>query len=361
MRWAKTLRRRCALLLVTAAAAGMWPSSAAADPALNEGLDRLAAKVAEFIGKEQGEQAVVVGDFIAPPRLKAGGGPGLSQQIAAALTKRKVAVRDGAPFQIFGSFTVRDEKARQEDQQESVALRITASILSKNDDELGKINISIFGDAPLQIAGGTADLPPNETEERRQQRIRDGLEKPRAAVVGNETRSASESPFGVEVRVRRGLSSDSTAKSPELEGGRSFVPLATGEEYIVRLHNRAKSEAAVTLTIDGLNMFAFSSEGNFGSQVLVPPGKFVDIPGWYITNQKTDVFEITSYAKSAAAARLKPPSSVGVITATFHESVEAQEKDPNATGRGRQIDQKYVQVMRVVKEAQSVVSVRYNR
>ena len=140
-------------------------------------------------------------------------------------------------------------------------------------------------------------------------------------------------------------------RKPSLQSGRAFVDLRPGEEYVVRLRNTSPHEAAVTLTIDGLSMFAFSEEGNFGSQVLIPAGRFVEIPGWYVTNEKTDLFEIGSYGESAAAAKLLPSTSVGVITATFHEAVAGSDKDPKATKIGEQIGLAYEEVKRVVKPA----------
>jgi len=95
--------------------------------------------------------------------------------------------------------------------------------------------------------------------------------------------------------------------------------------------------------------------------VLIPAGRFVEIPGWYVNNIKTDAFEIGGYADSAAASKLLPSTSVGVITATFHESIQGSGKDPKATKRGRQIDQAYVEEKRLVKPATAVVSVRYDR
>ena len=335
-------------------------SLARADADLDDGLSRLAKEVAAFLKKEGGD-SINVGDFIAPPRLQASGGAGLSLQVADAIKKQKIDVKKDSPFQLIGRFTVRDEKANSKDNFESVSLRITATVLDKDDEELGKLNISVFGDSALQFAGGTTEFPPDLPPGEREEKKRQAIDEPKATIVGNETRTSGTSPFGLEVRARNGLSADTTARVPNPDGGREFVKLSKGEEYVVRLHNHASFEAAVTLTIDGLSMFAFSEEGNFGSQVLVAPGKFVDIPGWFINKEKTDAFEITSYAKSAAASKGIPVTSIGTITATFHESVDGSGKDPNATGRGRQIDQKYVEVKRVIKNAQAVVSVRYNR
>lgn len=334
----------------------------AEDLALDDGIAKLAAGVVETLRAEGGELAIVVGDFRGVPRLKAAGGPGLQQRLAAALQALKVVVRDGAPYQLVGEFATEEAQAHEADRFQSLALRLQATVLDAKDKELKSFKIRIFGDAPLQFVGGTASLPPTkdgEASSQREQAKIDAVAKPVAALEGAETRAHAESPFGVEVAVHE--AGKITPRQPRLQDGRAFVDLEKGEEYVVRLRNRADFEVAVTLTIDGLSMFAFSEEGNFGSQVLVPPGRFVEIPGWYVTREKTDRFQIGGYAQSAAAAKLLPASSVGVITATFSESVAGSGKDPKATARGAQIGFSYREEKRVVKSPTAVVSVRYDR
>ncbi len=364
------IRTGTLLVLMLGIATGTARADDSAEGALREGLGRLAEKVAKFIEDAGGEKAVVVGDFIAPPRLKASGGKGISQVLEAALKKVNIAVKDKAPFQILGQFTVRDEKQNPGDDFESVSLRLSATLLDRNDEELQKFAISIFGDASLQVTGRSQEFPQNAGPKETEERKREAIDHPHAVIVGSETRTTAESPFGVEVRVRQGMSDASQPRAPVLKEGLSFVPLSKGEEYIVRLHNRADFETAVLLTVDGLTMFAFSEEGNFGSQVLVPPGKFVDIPGWFVTKDKTDAFEITSYAKSAAASR-GVTTKLGTITASFSAAWDPAKSPPvdeaspksadTATGRGRQIEKKYVEVKRVVGRLRAVVSVRYDR
>lgn len=343
-------------VLVTSVVAGS--AAEAEDVALADGLSRLAAGVVEVIKKEGGDLAVDVGDFVGAPRLKSAGGPGIALLLADALEAKGVAVREPAPFQLLGTFKTVDGRAAAGDAFNSVALRIEASVLDARDNELQKININVFGDAPLQIAGGTGSLPPakeGQVSAEREDAKRAAVESPQAAVEGTEVRDAPKSLFGIEVLVNQ------KPRQPTLQTGRAFVDLDKGEEYVVRLHNRAGFEAAVTLTVDGLSMFAFSEDGSFGSQVLIPPGRFVEIPGWYVSNGKTDAFEIGGYADSAAAQKLVPSTSVGVITATFHEAIEGSGKDPKATKRGRQIGQAYKEEKRVVKPPIAVVSVRYDR
>ena len=108
-------------------------------------------------------------------------------------------------------------------------------------------------------------------------------------------------------------------------------------------------------------MFAFAEDGTGDSFILIGAGKAVDIPGWYITSRKTDVFEVSNYAKSAAAAKNLPATGIGVITARFHISQSAGSRGDEGTKRGRQIDQEYKQERRVIGATRAFVTVRYNR
>jgi len=125
------------------------------------------------------------------------------------------------------------------------------------------------------------------------------------------------------------------------------------------------------LTIDGLTSFAFSTEGNFGSHVIVPAGRLVDVTGWYFAADDTRAFLITSYPESGAGKKGIPTSSVGVITATFDASWKPDATAPSdevgargvdtATGIGERTGQRWISESRVIGKPRSVVSIRYNR
>lgn len=357
--------RRMLVILALLVAHGETASPARADEALTQGLDRLAANIAEFLKSEELARSVVVGDFIAPPRLIASGGAGLSNQIAKALEKHQVKVDPSAKVQLLGRFTVRQEKEFRESNFESVSLRIRAELLDDQDDTLQILNISVFGQAALQIAGATTDLPPEENAEDQEKRKQKALTNPSVAIVGNEARASRDSPYGLEVLVT------SAPRPLTAENGRAFVELNQSEEYVIRLHNRSKFEAAVELTIDGLDMFVLSEDGSFGSRVLVAPRRSVDIPGWYVNGKISRAFVITSLPDGLASQRNIPSTKIGTITASFAAAWEpsadppADEPSPKsadqATGAGREIDKKYEQVQRVIGAVRSVVSVRYTR
>lgn len=336
----------------------------AASP-VDEGVTRLADAVSSFFDRERLEKIVFVGAVTSPD---GDGDAALRQKLMNALEAKEFTIRR-AKLSINGRFS-KEFRPEGTSGPKRVALRLKAEIRDRESDDLIQpIAIPIFGEEAITHLNPTADLPPGISEDNRHQKLNDAIDNPSAVIEGNVVKAARGSKFGIEVLVRRGTSSSS--RPPRDDLGFAFVGLSKGEEYIVRLHNRADFETAVTLNIDGLNMYSFCEDGNFGSQVLVPPRGVVDIPGWYINSNKTDIFEITSYAKSAAASKSAPMVSVGTITAAFHASWNPSDAPPSdevgaksadtATGRGRRIDQKYEIVERVVGKQRAIVTVRYNR
>jgi hypothetical protein len=146
----------------------------------------------------------------------------------------------------------------------------------------------------------------------------------------------------------------------------------------VRLVNTSKFDAAVTLTIDGLNLYTFSDvrDAKTGrpryAVVIVPAGQDVFLPGWHRTNEVSEEFVITEYAKSASA-QLKSTAPTGTITAAFAAAWPKGESPPpdeppsqsnnsrsaDAVGRGAKVAQKYVELARDIGVVRATVSVRY--
>lgn len=330
---------------------------------LDEGAKRIAVKVAKVL-RDRNEVAINVGDFTAPPRLKASGGAGVRHAVITALKQANIDTRDDARLQLAGAFSDSDP----EKPESPVALYVNAKLLDERDREIHLFSIAVLGVAGLQMAGGTAELPANLPEIKRLEIQKDRLYKPQAAVRGNESRADAESPYGVEVRVSN--SYDATPRTPTTVAGRPFVALRKGEKYIIRLHNRSQYDAAVLLTIDGLSTFAFSKEGNFGGQFVVPPGRFVDVTGWYFAMNDARSFVLTSYPESAAGQKGLPVSSIGVITATFSAAWQPDQLPPPdeasrpvgpGTGIGEPSGQQFKPIVRRIGAPRSVVSVRYNR
>jgi hypothetical protein len=136
----------------------------------------------------------------------------------------------------------------------------------------------------------------------------------------------------------------------------------------------------VTLTIDGLNLYSFSDVKNPKTGqpkyrvVFVPAGQEVFIPGWHRTNEVSEEFVITEYAKSGSAA-LRSTAPTGTVTATFAAAWPKDKPQPadeppaaagnsrsaDAVGRGARVAQKFVEVERNIGVVRATVSVRYDK
>src|SRR5262249_28340942 len=147
---------------------------------------------------------------------------------------------------------------------DALAARIKVEVVERTGQVIGSFTTDVkFSPAPKSadpdrtpvlapLLAATADLPPDETLEARQQRLRDSLAKPKVYLDGARIRAGPNSPYAVEVQV------NGETVRPRIEEGMAFVPIKRNDRYAVRLMNDSAREVAATLTIDGLSMFAFS-------------------------------------------------------------------------------------------------------
>jgi hypothetical protein len=352
----------CCLLLAAA--------PARADDALRKELAVVARGIAEAV-KGLGHQAIAVGEFTGPAQLAASGGPAIAKTLAEELAKNKVTVNRDASVGVKGEFE--DVKDKQSG---LIAARIKGAVTDRSGQVLFTFSRGVFSETVLAALFGTtaklpADLPPAE----RNAEVEKSLDAPKVTVRGPRVSAAEDSPYAVEVWVapRRGgqyAPRDATAK-----GGRAFVPLNQGEVFGVKLINKSKLDAAVTLTIDGLNLYSFSDvrDAKTGrpryAVVVVGAGQEAFVPGWHRTNEVSEEFVITEYAKSAAA-ELKSTAPTGTVTAAFAAAWPKDQPPPadepggstrsaEAVGRGARVAQKVVEVERQVGVIRATVSVRY--
>lgn len=345
---------------------------ARSDELLDQGLAKMATEIKKYIDEEGLPSRVIVGDFSGMPKLKASGGVEISRSIAEQLEKSGVTVNDDAQLQLMGKFKLSEEKEHPQDDFESLALEIEAILFDDDGDELVELPIRVFGSVALQIAGKTVDVPAGRSNEIRQELLRKQVEKPPTTVEQGKTAASPTSPFAVSILVRTG---NQLQQRPATVDGRglAFLKLHLGEEYFVRLHNDATFEAAVTLTIDGVNMFIDSEDAPKDSHLVVAAGTSIDIPGWYFSRTRSKAFEIGGYEQSVAN-RVGNSTGVGTITASFRACwdpngpkpsdepfSEATSKSGLATKQGRDLDKNYVQIVRDLGAIRAVVSVRYDR
>lgn len=359
-----------------------WMQIAAAevDP-LDEGVSRLATAISAFFEKQKLTRTTTVSGVV---DQDSGSDAAIYEKLLAELRNASNKFTIARSEVIINVRKVHDQLPTPADPNgdQQIALKLTAEIRQRRSDVvIANISIPIFGRSALLHLNPTVALSTslNVSEKQRQQEFVNALDNPSTTFLNNQVLPKVASPFGVEIRVVKerkkvnGASVVSRSEScqPADVDGLAFVTLKKGDEYLVRLYNRENFEVACGLIIDGLSMFAFSQEVEADSKVIIPPGGSIDVPGWYVTSELTDAFEIGQYAKSAAAAKEIPMTRTGTITVSFHACWEPQKSPPpdeaigksadNATIRGRRIEQQYKVVPRVIGRERAFVTVRYNR
>lgn len=347
--------------------------------ALNESVDieQAMTKVANSIKSGLEEESlgleITIGEFIGPPSLKASGGKEIARVLADQLKAIGVEVKDDAAQQLTGSYKLVQTFEKLGDTFKSVGLEIEVKVLSGGafPGDLFERSIKYFGDQILTLGGVDVELPPDASPKEKQEEIVDQVKKPRVVIIGDQTRSSKDSKFGIEVRVvePRG----SKGRTPKIVNKKSFVDLELGEEYEVVLHNRADFMAAVSLNIDGVNIFVDAKDAAKKSKIILRPGKSARIPGWYITASKSKAFLISGYEDSVAK-RVGSTLKVGTISAVFQACWEKDSPPPadepagtaksvgKATSQGRDIEQKYKKLGNLnYGVIRSVVNIRYDR
>src|SRR5262249_47548123 len=144
------------------------------------------------------------------------------------------------------------------------------------------------------LTGVTVALPPDADDQARNRVLDAGLASPRVHLAGARIAARPNSPYAIEVLVQEG--GQLRPRAATQDDGLAFVPIRRGEAYAVKLINDLPHDAAVVLTIDGLNVFAFSANPNY-SCWIVPRKQTLTVPGWHRTNAKADSFLVTEYAR----------------------------------------------------------------
>lgn len=318
----------------------------------------------------RGEGTIAIGQFTAPARLNSSAGPLIQKTLKEELEKLDISVKKLGKLSLDGRF--RDAK---DVKTQRLIAQLTWQIRDRNDDLLLEAERAIFGDTTLlTLFGETVELQASASDAERNKKVEEALDKPKVHIAGTRTATSAASPYAVEVRVRKADSQEpALARASRVEEGLAFVPIQRGEAYEIALFNDSDFDAAVTLAIDGLSMYAFSDVKSAGkprfTHVIVPKKAASVIKGWYRDNKFSEEFLVTEYSKSAAA-ELSNNANIGTITATFAAAwVDGEPSPPDdlparaadGTGRGARVAAEYVEVNRIIGAIRATISVRYTR
>lgn len=352
----------CALLWLPLSAA----STAQAATVLEQKMAEMAVKFSAAI-KGLGHDSVSIGAFTAPPQLDASTGPGIAKLLADEFARQEISVKRRAEFGLKGEFRdARNEQGR-------LTARIDGELVDRSGNVVFTYSTDINGAGELSsLLGLTVELPADKPEKQREQKVAEAIEKPKADIRQTRVSASSTSPYSIELLVKSG--DDYQPRSVTLDEGVPFVPVARQEIYGVRLINDSPLDAAVTLTIDGVNVFAFSQNKEYKHYIIKRKSSGL-IKGWHRTNQVADSFQVGEFSKSPAASLLPAGGVIGTITASFaaawgvNEPAPADELSARLASRGGQdatiigppTSQELTEVHRHTGSVRAVVSLRYSK
>ena len=249
--------RRVARVGVALALGTVLAGPVRADEALRTELAAIARGIAEAV-KGLGHDTVAVGEFTGPAQLATSSGPVITKTLAEELSKNGVAVKRVAAVGVKGEFE--DVKDKQSG---LLAARIKGTVTDRTGQVLFTFSRGVFGDNVLAaLFGTTAKLPPDLSPAKRNAELEKSLDKPKVHVQGAQVSAAADSPYAVEILAAPQPGGRYASRPATIQDGLAFVPLRRGEVFGVKLINRSPHDAAVTLTIDGLNLYAFSDLKN---------------------------------------------------------------------------------------------------
>ena len=293
-------RRRCPwgclpLAVAVSLAAG---AQAGAAQALEKEMAELARQVQGAV-KERGN-GVQVGEFIAKgdaARHGATGGPAIAKSLIEQLGKLGVRTSRDADLIVSGEFRDVTDKATK-----TTAIQIKARIEDRQGETI--VDLASRGVFDLTtiaaLTGITLIAPPKASPAEREKAIDKALDKIQSPCMeGTRISARVDSPYSIEILV----GPDPGDATPDIQAykpraaaldkdGLAFVNIRRGEVYAVKVTNRADHDVAATLAIDGLPIFAFSENKGY-EVVIVPKGREGLIPGWHITNERSDAFQVS--------------------------------------------------------------------
>ncbi|MFO0811016.1 MAG: hypothetical protein U0746_20495 [Gemmataceae bacterium] len=359
------------------ATAGLSPAQT---DALRVEMDAIAKEAADILKSYPTPiNEVRVGDFAGPQAQKVSGGPAIALALTESLPKHGIRVSPDAAVSIVGEY----EDVKDPPPQPLLFVQVSATVVDRTGKKLFECTKrGAFGEALVAgMHGAVVTIPPNLSAKERAKIIEDAIDHPACHVTGPTVQCSADAKYAVQILVASNGSVAYAPRPARVEGNRAFVTLTRDERFGVRLINNSDYDAAAALTLDGLSMYAFSKMRNTKgdpryNQVIIDKGKASFIEGWHITNEQSDRFTITEYAKSAAF-ELKSKAPTGAIQVTFaaawpegsprpaDEPVDAhrfsRSAGPDAIGRGQRFDKKYAEVRYDVGVVRETVIVRYQK
>jgi tetratricopeptide (TPR) repeat protein len=332
---------------------------------------KLAEPIKKLLEKER-QEAIYVSDFIDPDHREANAGPGIQQLLAEELKSLKVSLSRSAKVAVRGRYQGVYGKA----DPGGLRLVLTAEVTDSLGQRRAEFKATIRGEAEIaRLLGVTASVPDlgefGDPRKREEEIVR-RLEKPSVHIQDSKVSAREASPYAVEVLRMPAAGAAAEAVRAKEKDGQAFVDINKDDRFQIRIHNRTDKEAAVSLSIDGLDSFAFSDarEPRTGApkfrHYIIPPRSAVTVAGWNLhvgAAQAYAAFQVTEYVSAVVSGAVATPyGKPGVITVTFAEARQGAPRSVGeTTGLGPVISRTWESVQRTIRPVREVVSVRFTR
>ncbi len=345
------------------------PADAQAAGKLDSAIGSLAADIMKYMAADQAAgKSIVLETFKGPNQT-------ISARVAQLLRKEfededynivpggaytvggrfRTGSRDGTSVARFNvELLNRDGTRMQEFQQEVTDLRDGITLLSPTFDASRK-----EGEAAA-TQGEIRDI------------IKDAVESPQVIATGSVIKASPSSPYAIEIMVK---DPQGFVPAPaDATGGIAQCDVKVEQEFGIRIRNNTSDWVGAQITLDGINMYAFSQNAAWKSlgYMCIPPNSSPIIKGWHENGDDSLLFKVTDYG-SSAAAQLGVVEGVGTITVTFFhceqpKSGENPGPQPNASDQGaigfgtrNQMVYRSAPVVADTQQIVGAVSVKYAR
>ena len=353
---------------------GQWmlarPAVAQADESLEQELRAMVQEHIVPMLEKRGAAPLAVGGFTAATSVKGSAGPEIQMKLASILQELGVAVDpDNYRYELSGNYLPYNDA----DSGLYGVKLIGRLVDAESGTTLGEFPRFVFGTESVpRLLGLNVSTKGSRDPQVQSAAFRQAITQPTPYLTGSQLAASPASQFAIELLlVERGqLKKVSLEKDTT---GRPFASIPQDQVYAIRLLNHAEHEAAVSLTIDGVNVFHFSEQVPAPKYWVVPrrqgttPGETI-VRGWDKNAGQSLEFKVVDFPDSAAARiKLDPNQGIGLITATFAACWENEQDRPRSEGRTRStgfgsevVDPKTL-VTRQVGQVRDVVTVRYQR
>lgn len=306
-------------------------------PTLDGAMGNLAERIYDFL-VDEGLFQVDIGRFEGPQRATAGVSIQLKliEQLQELTRQRKGQVRLERRIP---QVTVRGEFRFD---QEARIIRIVARLYDVNNRELKQFKqpeerisepndvVKLLGVTVDQTPILASDKPNREVLKLADQSFNESIMTPRVFVEnGTVVLASAESPQGMEILLK--TPAGSIPQPVSQERGLAFVDLQPGQEFEIRIRNRAEYDIGVELSLDGVNSLVLCENEEFRKSGLwvVRAGKVARIKGWLQNTTQLRPFVITDLAGGVLSeVGASDLSSLGTITAAFYPAWQADTQPP---------------------------------